>query len=283
MEVARALLTDRVAIVTGAGRGIGKGVALAFADFGAKVVVCERREPYLSEVVETIRSRGGSALASETDARDASQVRAMVERAVAEFEAVDILVNNVGGIYTGRDHPAPLRFLETSEESWDASHALNLKTVYLCTSEVGKAMVRQGRGGSIINVSSSEGLRGAPGFAAYGAYKAAITALTKTLALELAPHNIRVNCIAPDGVATEWIVQSMAQAGPSSWPWGHIPMGRAATPDEAAGAFVFLASALSSFVTGVTLPLDGGIIAASGWVRDASGAWSVARGGRPPN
>jgi NAD(P)-dependent dehydrogenase (short-subunit alcohol dehydrogenase family) len=96
--------------------------------------------------------------------------------------------------------------------------------------------------------------------------------------LELAPHNVRVNCIAPDGIATEWIVESMTQAEPSGWPWGHIPMGRAASPEEAAGAFVFLASELSSFVTGVTLPLDGGIIAASGWVRDADGTWKVARG-----
>jgi NAD(P)-dependent dehydrogenase (short-subunit alcohol dehydrogenase family) len=276
MPDAKQLLAGKVAIVTGAGRGIGRGVALAFAFEGAKVVVCERKEPYLTQTVGAITAAGGVALASETDVRDGAQVRAMVARTVAEFGGVDVLVNNVGGIFLGRGRPVSAPFLELSEADWDDSYALNLKTAFYCTAECGRVMVEQGRGGSIINVSSSEAMRGVPGFAPYGAYKGAIANFTKSLALELAPHNIRVNCIAPDGVATEGLASEGAGDGSL---WAHIPLGRAATPAEVAGAFVFLASDMSGWVTGVTLPVDGGIIAASGWVRAPDGEWRLSSQG----
>jgi len=202
-------------------------------------------------------------------------VRALVERSVAEYGGIDVLVNNVGGIYLGRDRTPARPFLEMTEADWDDSYALNLRTVFLCTSAAGGVMVEQGRGGSIINVASSEALRCAPNFAPYAAYKAAIVNFTRTLALELAPHNIRVNCIAPDAIPTEALARSFPELASDEAYRHHVPLGRAGTVEDAAGVAVFLASGLSSFVTGVTIPVEGGMLAAGGWLHHPTLGWTT--------
>ncbi|MDP3767070.1 MAG: SDR family oxidoreductase, partial [Dehalococcoidia bacterium] len=153
--------------------------------------------------------------------------------------------------------------------------------LYHCTSQVGRAMVEQGRGGSIINVASSEALRCAPGFAVYSAYKAAIVNFTRTLALELSEHNIRVNCLAPDAIPTEALTRGFPELADDAAYRYHVPLGRAGTVEEAAGAALFLASDLSSFVTGVTLPVEGGMLAAGGWLRHPARGWTTDPAGFP--
>ena len=275
MEISRAMLTNKVAIITGAGRGLGKGFAQGFAAFGAKVVIAERKEEVAEQAAQEIRERGQEALAIVCDVRDGEQVRRMVEQTVRELGGVDILVNNVGGIYLGRDRPISLPFIEMTEDLWDDSYALNLKTLYHCTSEAAKVMVRQERGGSIINIATSEALRCAPGFAPYSAYKAAMVNFTRTLALELAEHHIRVNCIAPDAIPTEALTRAMPHlAGDAAYQY-HVPLARAGKVEDVAGVAVFLASELSSFVTGVTIPVEGGMLAAGGWLRHPSRGWTI--------
>lgn len=275
MEISRAMLTNKVAIITGAGRGLGRGFAQGFAAFGARVVIAERKEEAAEQAAQEIRERGQEALAIVCDVRDGEQVRRMVEQTVRELGGVDILVNNVGGIYLGRDRPISLPFLEMTEDFWDDSYTLNLKSLYHCTSEAARVMVRQERGGSIISIASSEAFRSAPGFAPYAAYKAAIVNLTRTLALELAPDNIRVNCIAPDAIPTEALTKGFPHlAGDEAYQY-HVPLARAGRTEDVAGVAVFLASELSSFVTGVTIPVEGGMLAAAGWLHHPTRGWTT--------
>ena len=275
MDTTRALLTERVAIVTGGARGLGRGFAEGLAAFGAHVVIADRKADAAEESAAALRSAGHEALAVVCDVRDGDQVRALVERTVAEFGGIDVLVNNVGGIYLGRDRPSALPFLQMTDADWDDSYALNLKTVFLCTSAAGRVMTEQGRGGSIINIASSEALRCAPNFAPYAAYKAAIVNFTRTLALELARYNIRVNCIAPDAIPTEALVRSYPELATDAAYRHHVPLARAGTVDDAAGVAVFLASDLSSFVTGVTIPVEGGMLAAGGWLHHEALGWTT--------
>jgi len=245
-------LTDRVAVVTGAGSGIGRGIANGFAAFGARVAIWERDADTCAAAADEV---GGLGLV--TDVREATEVDDALARTTDELGPVDILVNNAGGVFR-----SPL--LETSENGWDALYRANLRHVILCTQRVARQLVLNGRPGSIINVTSIEGVRAAPGFAAYAAAKAGVINFTETSALELAPHGIRVNALAPDITLTEGILR-MAPPG-SQNRWGAaVPMGRAGHVDEMAGAAVFLASDLSSYVTGVTIHVDGGTHAAGGW------------------
>jgi 3-oxoacyl-[acyl-carrier protein] reductase len=272
MDPSSVMLTDKVAIVTGAGRGIGKGIARGLAAFGAKVVIAERKEVVANAAAREI---GALALAIVCDVRDGEQVQSMVEQTVSTFGGIDILVNNVGGIYLGRGRPPEQPFIEQGEDVWDDSYALNLKSVFHCTSAAAKAMVAQGRGGSVINIASSEALRAAPSFAPYAAYKAAIVNLTRTLALELAPHNIRVNCIAPDAIPTEGLAERYPELANDEAYRHNVPLARAGTVDEVAGVAVFLASGLSSFVTGVTIPVEGGMLSAGGWLHHPTRGWTT--------
>jgi NAD(P)-dependent dehydrogenase (short-subunit alcohol dehydrogenase family) len=173
------------------------------------------------------------------------------------FGTVDILVNNAAGVFV-----AP--FLETSEKGFDALYRANLKHVLLCTKAVAAHMVEAGHGGSVVNITSIEGVRAAPLYAAYAAAKAGVINLTKTLALELAPHEIRVNAIAPDITLTEGLLR-MAPGAAVERMGLTVPMGRPGHVDECAGAAVFLASELASYVTGHTLHVDGGTAASMGW------------------
>jgi 3-oxoacyl-[acyl-carrier protein] reductase len=246
------LLTGRVAVVTGGGAGIGRGIAAGLAAFGASVAIWERDEQTCATSAETI-----GALGIVTDVREPAQVDAALARTVAELGPVSVLVNNAGGVFG-----SPL--LETSENGWDALYRANLRHVLLCTQRAARVMVDNAISGSIINVTSIEGVRAAPGYAAYAAAKAGVINYTKTAALELAPHGIRINALAPDFTLTEGLTQ---MSSPEALAGGArmVPMGRAGHVDEMAGAAVFLASDLSSYVTGQTIHVDGGTHAAGGW------------------
>jgi NAD(P)-dependent dehydrogenase (short-subunit alcohol dehydrogenase family) len=252
MDPASVLLTDRVAVVTGGGAGIGRGIARGLAAFGAKVAIWEREPEHTAKAAEEV---GG--LGIVTDVRQSQEVDEALRRTIAELGPVTILVNNAGGVFS-----SPL--LETSENGWDALYRANLKHVMLCTQRVARTMVEAKSGGSIISVTSIEGTRAAPGYASYAAAKAGVINYTKTAALELAPYGIRINALAPDITITEGLL-SVAPPGSEAHFGRTVPMGRAGHVDEMAGAAVFLASELSSYVTGQTIHVDGGTHAASGW------------------
>jgi NAD(P)-dependent dehydrogenase (short-subunit alcohol dehydrogenase family) len=246
------LLTDRVAVVTGGGAGIGRGIAAGLAAFGAKVAIWERNPESCASAAEAI---GGLGITS--DVRESAQIDAALAQTVDQLGPVTILVNNAGAVFH-----SPI--LDTSENGLDALYRANLRHVLLCTQRVARAIVARGESGSIISVTSIEGVRAAPGYASYAAAKAGVINFTKTAALELAPHNIRVNALAPDITMTEGMMQ-IAPPGAEER-FGHtVPMGRAGHVDEMARAAVFLASDMASYITGQTIHVDGGTAAAGGW------------------
>lgn len=245
-------LTDRVAVVTGGGSGIGRGIAAGMKAFGAAVAIWERNAEWCAAAAEEL-----GALGVPSDVRDSAQVDAALEQTVAELGPVTILVNNAGGVF----HSS---IFDTSENGWDALYRANLRHVYLCTQRVARGLRDAEMSGSIISVTSIEGTRAAPGFATYAAAKAGVINYTKTAALELAPFGIRVNALAPDITLTEGIMQ-MAPPGSEERFGLTVPMGRAGHVDEMAGAAVFLASDMSSYITGQTIHVDGGTQAAGGW------------------
>ena len=253
-------LAGRVAVVTGGGAGLGRGIAAGLAAFGAGIAVWER-DP------DTAASSAGDidGLAVVTDVRDSDQVDRAVEATLDRYGRIDVLVNNAGGVFV-----SPL--LEVSENGIDALYRANLRHVIICTQRVARVMVAAGTGGSIVNVTSIEGVRAAPGYAAYAAAKAGVINLTKTAALELAPHHIRVNALAPDVTWTEGLERLAAASGDGgavderkARTALNVPLGRPGHVDEVAGAALFLASDLSAYVTGQTLHVDGGTSAAAGW------------------
>lgn len=252
IDPSKSLLTDRVAVVTGGGAGIGRGVVAGLTAFGAKVAIWERNAESCAAAAEET-----GALGIHVDVRDSAQVDSALEQTVAQLGPVTILVNNAGGVfYSG--------ILDTSENGWDALYKSNLRHMYLCTQRVARGIVERKLTGSIISVTSIEGVRAAPGFATYAAAKAGVINYTKTAALELAPHGIRVNALAPDITLTEGIMK-VAPPGSEERFGLTVPIGRAGHVDEMAGAAVFLASDLSSYITGQTIHVDGGTHASSGW------------------
>lgn len=245
-------LDGRVAVVTGGGAGIGRGIALGLSEFGAQVAIWEKDEQSGRHTAAEVR--GASCT---TDVRDPGQVDAALAATVEQLGVPTVLVNNAGGVFW-----SPL--LETSPNGWDALIRVNLLQVMVCTQRVARAMVDAGTDGSIINIATIEGARAAPGFAAYAAAKAGIMNFTKTAALELAPYQIRVNGLAPDITATEGMAE-VAGAGFEERARHVIPLGRVGHVDDVAGAVVFLASDLSSYITGQTIHVDGGSSASGGW------------------
>lgn len=254
------LLTDRVAVVTGGGAGIGRGIAAGLAAFGAKVAIWERDTSSCTESSSTI-----GALGIVADVRDSGQVADALDRTASELGPVTILVNNAGGVFFSK-------LLDTTENGWDALYKANLRHVLLCTQLVTRKLVDAGLPGSIINLTSIEGVRAAPGYAAYAAAKAGVINYTKTAAFELAPHGIRVNAIAPDFTLTEGLMRLMPD-GPGPEVSRAIPQGRPGYVDEIASAAVFLASDMAGYLTGQTIHVDGGTQAAGGWyhARDTGG------------
>jgi NAD(P)-dependent dehydrogenase (short-subunit alcohol dehydrogenase family) len=246
------LLTDRVAVVTGGRAGIGRGIARGLAAFGARVAIWERDPVTTAAAADEI---GG--LGVLTDVRQAEAVDEALARTTAELGPVSILVNNAGGVFFSS-------LLETSENGFDALYRANLRQVIVCTQRVARSMVETGSGGSIINITSIEGVRAAPGYAAYAAAKAGVISFTKTAALELALQGIRVNALAPDITPTEGMLAVTPPNAQANFQFT-IPMGRVGRIDEMAGAAVFLAGDLSGYVTGQTIHVDGGTQASGGW------------------
>ena len=251
------LLNEKVAVVTGGGAGIGRGIARTFAAFGARVAILERDPERVASVSNELEAEGAVALSLEVDVRDAEAVEEAMVKIDERFGSIDILVNNAGGVFASP-------FLETSEKGWDALHRANLGHLYHCSQGAARRMIDQGRGGSMINVVSIEGVRAAPLYSAYAAAKAGAINFTKTLALELAPHGFRVNALAPDICLTEGLRTLMndeSQARASLT----VPLGRLGEPEDLGGAAVFLASVLSRYVTGESLHVDGGSHGSGGW------------------
>jgi len=253
------LLAGKVALVTGAGAGIGKGIALGYAAEGARVAIAEIQPELGETTAREIVAAGGEALAVPTDVRDGEQVRQVIAACCERFGGLDVLVNNVGGTF---QRP----FLEIEEKGWDAMIRMNLKSVFHGTRAAAPRMIERG-GGAIVNVVSIEGVRAAPLYAPYAACKAGVINFTKSMALELARHQIRVNALAPDICLTEGIMKML---DPSAMGRHRhmVPLGRAAEPSDIAGPAVFLASDLARYVTGITLHVDGGTHAAGGWYAD---------------
>ena len=254
------LLTDRVAVVTGVGRGIGRATAVLLARFGATVAMCDRRPDALAATEAAVSAAGRPTLARHLDVRDRDAVAAFVDEVVAAHSHVDVLVNNAGGTFF-----AP--FLDLSEKGEQTLVAENFTQV---TRLIRLVVPHMPAGGSIVNLTSIEAHQAAPGFAVYAAMKAGLAQLTRTLALELAPRGLRVNAVAPDAIPTEGdrdVRAEMLGGGPDYEPAVVPPLGTMGRPEDAAAVVVFLAGTLAGFVTGVTVPVDGGTWAAGGWRR----------------
>ena len=245
-------LAGRVAIVTGGKWGIGKAIALAFAEAGADVVVCGRRvEGELEAVAGEIQKLGRRSLALRTDISRKDDVDSLVETVMGEFGAIDILVNNAAV-------RAEALLLELGEDDWDTVLDTDLKGYFLCSQAVGKRMVERRRG-NIINVSSTLAMKAKEKAGVYCIAKAGVEMLTKALALELAPYNIRVNAIAPTLVKTESTEFLWKNPGLINQMEARIPLGRITQPSDCVGPALFLASEASPFITGHTLIVAGGL------------------------
>jgi NAD(P)-dependent dehydrogenase (short-subunit alcohol dehydrogenase family) len=248
-------LSGKVALVTGAGRGIGQGIALALAREGADIGVNAAHLATAKGTAEAVKELGRRAIAIEADVAEADQVARMVDRVIAELGGVHILVNNAGvgaGVV-----PTVVQSLE----KWDRVMNVNVRGTYLCCREAGKWMTSH-RTGKIINISSNFGMAGIPMRTAYSPSKAAIINMTQDLAVEWGSYNVNVNCIAPGYVLTPG-VEPLIRDGTLDVEalQKRTPLGRLATPEDIGNATVFLASDEARHITGVTLPVDGGWIA----------------------
>jgi NAD(P)-dependent dehydrogenase (short-subunit alcohol dehydrogenase family) len=244
-------LTGRVALVTGASRGIGAATARAFAAAGASVALAARDAAALDRVAQEIARAGGRAVAIPTDLADADAVARMVERTVAELGGLDVAFNNAAG---GGHPPTPLTEVDVAD--FDSALAINLRGTFLCLKHELAAI---GEGGAIVNMTSTAGLEAVGGLAAYVATKHGIVGLTKVAALEHAARGVRVNAVAPGPILTEQLERAgeAAQRGAAQ----AMPMRRVGSPREVAAAVVWLCSDAASFITGATLPIDGGKLA----------------------
>jgi 7-alpha-hydroxysteroid dehydrogenase len=247
----RFLLTDRVAVVTGAGRGIGRGIALGFADAGADLVLAARTRADLDAVAADVESRGRRALAVVTDVMVTAELERLVRTAVDHFGRIDVLVNDAGG-----SPPAPA--LATSERFFETALRFNVTQSFLLTTLAVPHMVETAGGGAVVNISSRSSDMVQPAFAAYGAGKAALNSVTRTLAAEFAPK-VRVNAISVGGVATDALSVVLTDESLRRRFDEGTPMGRPGTVWDVATCALYLASPASEWVTGKIIQVDGGV------------------------
>ncbi len=259
------LLDGRVAVVTGAARGIGAATALALARFGADVAVFDKDGEQLLEVVASIVVEGRRCVSAVLDGRDDDAVASFLQQAHAELGPVDILVNNAGGTFRAL-------FADVSPKGEHALIRENFATVTNC---VRHGVPLMADGGSIINVTSVEAYHSAPGFGVYAAMKAAVTHFTKTLAVEYGHRGIRVNCVAPDMMPTPGDTALSESAPNMLVGLEPTPLRRMGSAEECAAVIVFLASDMASFVNGASIPVDGGTVASGNWKTRTDGTFGL--------
>jgi len=268
----RAGLAGKVALIAGGGGGLGRAVALDLARAGVAVALCDRNQELLDETADQARDAGVPVLARTMDVRTPDALEEFFADVDREHGRLDILVNVVGGTFR---QP----FVESSPKGWDAVIRTNFTWLLHSTQLAIRRMEAAGRGGSIISITSIEGHRAAPNYAVYAGMKAAVTNFTRSLALELAPSGIRINTIAPDMVPTEGIMGMQGSSIAAGEAGGlstriAIPMGRLGRYEDVGNAALFLASDLSSYITGETLHPDGGAHASAGWFNWPGTGWS---------
>jgi NAD(P)-dependent dehydrogenase (short-subunit alcohol dehydrogenase family) len=248
-------LTNKVAIITGGGQGIGRGIAVRFASEGAKIVIAQRRQLRAETTVREIGAVGGEALAVQTDVRRLADVRTLIKKTMEHFGRLDILVNNAGR--AGGNG----RFLELGLNTWREVIGVNLTGVFLCSQAAARAMSAQGIHGRIINIGSLNSFVAQKDAAAYAASKGGVLLLTKAMAVDLAEYGILVNCLVPGSIRVKRNMSFLDRA-PIKMALGKaIPLGHPGNVADVAGAAVFLASDDSAFVTGTSLVVDGGYLA----------------------
>jgi len=244
--------SGKVAIVTGGGTGIGYATAMELARLGASVVIAARSVDELEAAARRIEAEAGSrCLAVPTDVKNEEACIALVERTLAEFGHIDVLINNAGGTRMG-----PLETIPT--KGWDSIFDLNVKSAYVLTREAGKAMMAQ-KSGAIVNISSGAGINGVKGGAHYSAAKSALQMFTTVTAAEWGRFGIRANCVAAGAIASERVSEAWKVAGLDEESMGKaMPLGRTGTPQEMANMIVFLASDAAAYVSGQTIAVNGG-------------------------
>jgi 3-oxoacyl-[acyl-carrier protein] reductase len=250
------LLSDRVAIITGGSRGIGRGIALKFADEGCSIVIADVKIKEAKDTLAEVSKKGGEGLAIQCDVSDSQQVHDMVDKVISRFGKVDILVNNAG------IHPAQYGLVDLPEKEWDRVLAVDLKSGFLCCQAVAPHMMQK-RYGKIVNISSTSALYPPHPSVHYSAAKAGVLGMTYDLAVELASFNICVNAILPGAIRTAlWDGATASVVDKDAFfadiAQKDVPLQRIGTPEDIAGVALFLASGLSSYVTGVHILVTGG-------------------------
>lgn len=246
-------LSGRVAMVTGGGRGIGKAIALGLAQCGAKLVLTSRTKEELEKVASEIKENGGEAMPLVTDLMESDQINALVEATMKAHGRVDILINNAA-----RSFLRPL--MDLREDGWDKIFNVNCKAAFLLSRAVAKIMGEQG-GGRIVNITTVGAVRGGAGMGVYHASKAALSMLTKCMAVEWAPLNVNVNAVGPGLTKTAFSQPIWSNPSLEQMITTRVPKGRLAEPEEIVGAVLFLCSEDSSFITGESIYVDGGALA----------------------
>ena len=273
MEIKELNLKNKVALITGGAGGIGKSIVENFAHYGASVVVADKSSERCEELQQILKKCSKNYLVECIDVTQKNEVKKLIKLIETQFNRLDIVVNNVGDF---------LELIKPFEELDDSEiedlYSVNLKSMFMVTSEALHLIKKNNvANSSIINISSIEAFRGIPRATVYSSFKHAITGFTRSLALELAPSQIKVNAIAPETTET---IQVQPKKAIAEKYHDHIerwnPYGRFGKPSDAAGSALFLASDLSSWVTGATINLDGGALAAAGWYRDPDNSWTIA-------